>query len=177
MLVLRLKLWIELCCVSASFAAHPNTNQCRLTATVIHSLLFFRPFRQSNSSLTQHHCLLMAPMISVLRHISTTSKTQHDPDEDVHSRIMSRYPPVPWWWYSILFAITLGLSISAIQVYPTGLPVWALFIAIGIAALMVLPVGLVQAMTNFQVGMNVIVSKGVQIPTFIALADSRDRRR
>ena len=157
--VLRPELWFELCSVRASLLRPFDTNQCRVTATVIHCLLFFGHFRPFNFPLTDHRCKLTVSIISALRQIRRTSKAQHDPDEDVHSRIMSRYQPVPWWWYSILFGFTLGLSITVVQAYPTGLPVWALFIAIGIAGLMVLPVGLVQAMTNIQVGVNVIVSE------------------
>lgn len=71
---------------------------------------------------------------------------------------MAKYPQIPASWYMALFLLTLGLAIAAIRAYPTGLPVWALFLAILLAAVMVLPIGLLQAMTTFQVGMNVIVS-------------------
>ena len=61
---------------------------------------------------------------TVWQSVRPISEKDHDPEEDVHARIMSR----------------------------------ALLIAILVAGIMVLPVGLIQAMTNFQVGMNVIVS-------------------
>ena len=95
---------------------------------------------------------------TVWQSVRPISEKDHDPEEDVHARIMSRYPQVPSWWYAGLFCLTLATSIAAIRAYPTDLPVWALLIAILVAGIMVLPVGLIQAMTNFQVGMNVIVS-------------------
>ncbi len=90
-------------------------------------------------------------------------KSATNPEEDVHARVMSHYPQVPSWWYWTLFLVTLAMSIAAIEAYPTELPVWALFIALSLAAVLVLPIGLVQAKTNFQVGLNVLVSGAVSI--------------
>ncbi|KAL4069408.1 OPT oligopeptide transporter [Scleroderma citrinum] len=55
-------------------------------------------------------------------------------ERDVHSRLMQAYP----------------------EVFPTDLPIWAVCIALLIAALMAVPVGIIQAITNQQVSLNVI---------------------
>lgn len=151
--VIRFELRVELRCASQSLPLLLRLTTSRVTATVVHTLLFFRHFRQ---------CIpfgysTVDISVSVWKR-KGTALLPNDRDEDVHARIMARYPQVPVWWFTVLFLLTLALSIAATTAYPTGLPVWALLIAIVVAGVMVLPVGLVQAMTNLQVGLNVIVS-------------------
>ncbi len=86
---------------------------------------------------------------------------------------MARYRPVPSSWYALLFLLTIGMSIAAISASPTELPVWALFVATGVAGVLVLPVGLIQAMTNWGVGINVVVRQCIHRDGALM----RDRRR
>jgi OPT family oligopeptide transporter len=87
-------------------------------------------------------------------------------EKDVHSRLMSVYPEVPHWWYGTLFVIAFVLGIGAIAGFPTQLPIWAYIIALILSALFVVPVGIIQAITNQQVPLNVIVElvAGYMIP-------------
>ncbi|TEB27919.1 small oligopeptide transporter [Coprinellus micaceus] len=75
---------------------------------------------------------------------------------DVHARLMSQYPQVPEWYYVILFAITFAFACICVSVWPTGLPIWALVLSLLIAVIYVVPIGMIQAITNRQVGLNVI---------------------
>ncbi|KAK0535635.1 hypothetical protein OC835_002310 [Tilletia horrida] len=82
------------------------------------------------------------------------SSLQEEPD--IHARLMSRYPEVPDWWYGAIFLFSLTLGLAATQAWPTLFPWWALFLALAISAIYTLPIGIVQAITNQQVGLNVI---------------------
>ncbi|KDQ55449.1 hypothetical protein JAAARDRAFT_133924 [Jaapia argillacea MUCL 33604] len=67
---------------------------------------------------------------------------------DIHARLMAHYPRVPEWWYASIFVVTFALASVCIQIYPTEMEIWALVIA--------LILGMIQAITNTQVGLNVI---------------------
>jgi len=43
-----------------------------------------------------------------------------------------------------------------IQVWPTDMTIWALVIALAISLVYIIPIGMIQAITNHQVGLNVI---------------------
>lgn len=47
-------------------------------------------------------------------------------------------------------------GVIAIEVWPTQMPVWAFVLALVIAFLYIIPIGMIQAITNQQVGLNVI---------------------
>lgn len=81
-----------------------------------------------------------------------TSKTD---EEDVHTRMMRKYPEAPDWWYGVLLVVMLAISLTTILAYPTHLAWWAFAIAIIIALVWTIPIGIVQATTNIQIGLNV----------------------
>ncbi|KJA17684.1 hypothetical protein HYPSUDRAFT_170303 [Hypholoma sublateritium FD-334 SS-4] len=85
---------------------------------------------------------------------------------DIHARLMSHYPQVPEWYYACIFAITFVFACVCIQVWPSGMKIWALIIALLISAIYVVPIGMIQAITNRQVGLNVIteLTVGFMIP-------------
>ncbi|KAF9004875.1 OPT oligopeptide transporter [Hymenopellis radicata] len=75
---------------------------------------------------------------------------------DIHARLMAKYPQVPEWWYLTIFLSMFALGVVSIEVWPTEMPVWAFVIALAVAFTYVVPVGMIQALTNQQVGLNVI---------------------
>lgn len=75
---------------------------------------------------------------------------------DVHMRLMKNYKEIPDWWYIIVFLIFFALSIVTIRVWNTEMPVWALIVALIIAIIFLLPVGVIYAITNIAVGLNVV---------------------
>ncbi|KAJ4477681.1 small oligopeptide transporter, partial [Lentinula edodes] len=102
------------------------------TATLSHSFLFFR------------------------KQIWVHARRSISEQRDIHSRLMSQYPPVPEWWYLIIFIVSFLLGVLSIELWPTSMPVWAFFLALIIAFTYVIPVGMIQAITNQQVALNVI---------------------
>jgi hypothetical protein len=48
------------------------------------------------------------------------------------------------------------MSAVTIEVWPTEVPIWGLALAIAIAAFYIIPAGMIQAITNQQIGLNVI---------------------
>ncbi|KAG6373226.1 OPT oligopeptide transporter [Boletus reticuloceps] len=118
--------------MSTSFAVSYGLSFATITATLVHTFLHFRKqiIQQSRRSLRE------AP--------------------DVHARLMSLYPQVPDWWYLLLFVVMFTLGVLSIELWHTQMPVWAFVIALLIAFTYVIPCGMIQAITNQQVGLNVI---------------------
>jgi len=85
---------------------------------------------------------------------------------DIHAQLMSRYPQVPEWFYACIFVVTFAFACVFIQVWPTGMTIWALVIALLISVIYVVPIGMIQAVTNRQVGLNVLTELmvGFMIP-------------
>ncbi|KAF2453513.1 OPT family small oligopeptide transporter [Lineolata rhizophorae] len=75
---------------------------------------------------------------------------------DIHMKLMQKYPEAPIWWYAGLFLVMLALSYVTVLAYPTEFAWWAFTFAIVFSTVMTLPVGIVQAITNHQIGLNVI---------------------
>ncbi|TRM57392.1 OPT oligopeptide transporter protein-domain-containing protein [Schizophyllum amplum] len=75
---------------------------------------------------------------------------------DIHARLMSRYQQVPEWHYVAIFVVTFAFACACIEVWPSGMTIWALLVALVISLLYLVPIGMIQAVTNRQVGLNVI---------------------
>ncbi|KAJ5887188.1 Sexual differentiation process protein isp4 [Penicillium tannophilum] len=76
--------------------------------------------------------------------------------EDVHSRLMARFKPVPFWWYASAILVMMGMSLAVVLAYETHLTWWAFFLAIFISVVALLPIGIISATTNSTPGLNVI---------------------
>jgi hypothetical protein len=48
------------------------------------------------------------------------------------------------------------MSAVTIEIWPTEVPIWGLLLALSIAAFYIIPTGMIQAITNQQIGLNVI---------------------
>jgi OPT family oligopeptide transporter len=77
-------------------------------------------------------------------------------DEDIHMRLNRKYPEVPDWWYLVLFVVMMALSIVVCEAWDTRLPWWGFLVTQLIPFIFTLPIGMVQAITNVQIGLNVI---------------------
>ncbi|PVG00827.1 putative isp4-oligopeptide transporter [Serendipita vermifera] len=77
-------------------------------------------------------------------------------ETDIHARLMQAYPEVPQWWYVCMGVAAFILGIITIEVWDTNLPIWAYLISLLIAVMYLVPVGMLQAITNQQIGLNVI---------------------
>ncbi|CAG7968854.1 unnamed protein product [Penicillium salamii] len=68
--------------------------------------------------------------------------------KDVHSRIMSEYRNVPWWWFAAVTVLMFVLSIVTNEVWHTGLPAWGVLVAFLLPMIYFIPVGIIKALTN-----------------------------
>ena len=72
---------------------------------------------------------------------------------DVHSRLMSVYQEVPHWWFAVIGILAFVFSIVTVEVWDTKLPIWGVILAVAIGFVFLIPVGLIQAITNQQIGL------------------------
>ncbi|KAF2814918.1 small oligopeptide transporter [Mytilinidion resinicola] len=75
---------------------------------------------------------------------------------DVHMKMILKYPEAPVWWYIVLFALMLALSLVVVLAYPTEFAWWAFLFCIIFATVMALPCGIIQAITAQNISLNVI---------------------
>jgi OPT family small oligopeptide transporter len=118
--------------LSTTFALSYGLSFASITATIMHAILYFR------------------------KQIWVQSRRSLSEQPDIHARLMSRYPQVPEWWYACIFLTMFIFGIVSIEVWPTQFPVWAFVLALIIAFVYIIPIGMIQAITNQQVGLNVI---------------------
>ncbi|BGP41555.1 hypothetical protein JCM10449v2_005546 [Rhodotorula kratochvilovae] len=80
-----------------------------------------------------------------------------DARADIHVEMLERsYPGVPRSYYVAIFCANLVAAMVLLAFYPLQLPVWGLFLAILIAIAFLIPVGIIAAITNTTLGLNVI---------------------
>ncbi|KAL7940813.1 small oligopeptide transporter, OPT family [Trichoderma barbatum] len=77
-------------------------------------------------------------------------------EDDVHMRLMKKYQDAPDWWYVTLSVIMLALSFGLLYIWDTKTPWWVLAVALIIPLLWTVPMGMVHAMTNVQLRLNVL---------------------
>ncbi|PAV19744.1 OPT oligopeptide transporter [Pyrrhoderma noxium] len=118
--------------LSTTFAISYGLSFASVTATLTHTLLYYRKLIWKQSRRAMHE------------------------QPDIHARLMSKYPQVPEWWYAAIFVSMFVFGVISIEVWPTQFPVWAFVLALVIAFFYIIPIGMIQAITNQQVGLNVI---------------------
>ncbi|KAJ7682179.1 OPT oligopeptide transporter protein-domain-containing protein [Mycena polygramma] len=77
-------------------------------------------------------------------------------ERDVHSRLMQRYPEVPAWWYIMVGVLSTIFIFTAIEIFPTRLPIWAAALALFIAIIAAIPLAMLQAITNQRIALQVV---------------------
>ncbi|PBP22617.1 small oligopeptide transporter-like protein [Diplocarpon rosae] len=82
------------------------------------------------------------------------NSTKEEPD--IHMKLMSKYKEAPTWWYLSLFALMVVVSLVTVLGFPTNLSWWAFLLALFISFAFSLPIGIIQAITNTQIGLNVL---------------------
>ncbi|KAH7325196.1 OPT oligopeptide transporter [Rhizoctonia solani] len=128
--------------LSTTFAISYGLSFASIIATLVHGFLYYRKqiWLQARRSLSEQ--------------------------PDIHARLMSRYPQVPEWWYLVIFVPTVIFGIVSIEVWHTQMPVWAFFLALVISFVYIIPIGMIQAITNQQVGLNVITELIIAGPLY-----------
>jgi OPT family oligopeptide transporter len=108
------------------------------------------------------------------RDITRQLRSSLKDETDIHARLMRAYPEVPHWWYLAIFAFSLISGIVIIEKYHTDLPVWVFLFCIFCSFLFVIPVGLILAVTNHTINLNILseflagyLIPGLPIPVMI----------
>jgi OPT family small oligopeptide transporter len=118
--------------ISITFAVSYGVQFAAFTALIVHTILWYRH--------------------DIIRQFRRSIKDE----QDVHSRLMAIYPEVPHWWYGTLGIAAFVMGVIAIELFPTQMPVWCLILALIVAAVFVVPAGMVQAITNQAVSLNIL---------------------
>ena len=118
--------------LSTTFALSYGLSFASITATLSHCFLYYRKQIWKQARRAMHE------------------------QPDVHACLMSRYKQVPEWWYAIIFVTMFAAGLVCILVWDTKFPVPWFILALVIAFFYVIPIGMIQAITNQQVGLNVI---------------------
>ena len=82
------------------------------------------------------------------RSIRNAIKRVPTEEEDVHAKLMRSYPEVPDTWYLSIFLVFFAMSIVAIAVWRTDIPVWALPLSVLIPVLYLIPCGFLLAVSG-----------------------------
>ncbi len=118
--------------MSATFIVSYGMSFAGITSTLVHTILYHGK-----------------DIIFYFRH------SRKEPD-DIHMKLMRNYKECPQWWFISLLVLLFGLCIINITVWNSELPIWALILALFIAFIFLIPVGLIYAVTNIPIGLNVI---------------------
>ncbi|KAI9166448.1 Sexual differentiation process protein isp4 [Paramyrothecium foliicola] len=79
-----------------------------------------------------------------------------DDFKDVHNRLMSAYRECPHWWYLVILATSIMLACLSATLWPTGMPVWTIFLAVVFTVILQIPVGILAAVTNMEVSTSIL---------------------
>ncbi|CAH0052080.1 unnamed protein product [Clonostachys rhizophaga] len=90
------------------------------------------------------------------KRIMSQYKSSSSEKPDIHMKLMRKYKEAPTWWYMSLFVLMLGLGFFAVLAYPTNLTWWAFLLAVVISFTFALPIGIIEAITNKRIGLNVL---------------------
>ncbi|KAL7621266.1 hypothetical protein AAE478_008583 [Parahypoxylon ruwenzoriense] len=90
------------------------------------------------------------------KEIMTQFKLARKQEDDIHMKLMKKYRDAEDWWYLVLFAVMIGLSFVVCCAWPTGFPAWAYVICMLIPLVWTIPIGIIQAISNVQLGLNVL---------------------
>ncbi|KAL5537579.1 hypothetical protein UlMin_043353 [Ulmus minor] len=88
--------------------------------------------------------------------------------EDIHTKLMRRYKDIPSWWFYLMLAVTLAVSLILCTVLKdqVQMPWWGLLFASAMAFTLTLPVSIITATTNQTPGLNIITEyvMGIILP-------------
>ncbi|ODA80063.1 hypothetical protein RJ55_03021 [Drechmeria coniospora] len=118
--------------ISTTFAVAYGLSFATISSLIVYTLLYYRKqiWRQYRDSASEK--------------------------PDIHMKLMKRYKEAPTWWYMSLFAVMLALGLYTVLAYPTNLSWWGFLLAVVISFGFSLPIGIIEAVTNNQIGLNVL---------------------
>ncbi|KAJ9149437.1 OPT-domain-containing protein [Pleurostoma richardsiae] len=76
--------------------------------------------------------------------------------QDVHNRLMAKYPEVSELWYMAVLLIAVAFGVAGIAGWETYTTPGVVFYGIALCLIFVVPVGIIKAMTGIEVTLNVL---------------------
>ncbi|GJN69915.1 hypothetical protein PLICBS_003967 [Purpureocillium lilacinum] len=127
------------------------------------------PYLSAASSVTYacNFALYLAALVHVglYHHVELTRALKNlfrsrvpvrEADKDIHTRLMTSYKETPHWWYMVVLAISFTMACCACTLWDTSMPVWGIVFALVLCFCLQVPIGIILAMTNVEVTLNVI---------------------
>jgi OPT family small oligopeptide transporter len=105
---------------------------------------------------TMSTCVLVHTILYHGRSLLNGFKRLQVEKDDIHAKLMKNYPEVPDWWYALSLVCFFSLAIVAVEVWSTGIPVYALLLAVLLPAVYALPSGFIYAMTGQGITVNLL---------------------
>ncbi|KAL8136597.1 hypothetical protein V2J09_002598 [Rumex salicifolius] len=84
------------------------------------------------------------------REIYDRFRASYQGKEDIHTRLMKKYEDIPSWWFHLLLAVTLAVSLTLCIALndQIQMPWWGLLFACVMAFVFTLPINIITATTN-----------------------------
>ena len=117
--------------LSTTFGLQYGFSFATITAVIVHTGLFHR------------------------KEIWYRAQAARNQEDDIHMKLMKKYKEAPEWWFGVVFLVMFFLGLGVVLGYQTRLTWWAYIVAILIAAVWMVPIGMIQAVTNIQIGLYV----------------------
>lgn len=83
-------------------------------------------------------------------------KTREEDFNDVHNILMRQYDECPDWWFLLVLAVSFVLACISVTVWPTGMPVWGVLIAVLFTVFLQIPFGMLTAITNIELPTSIL---------------------
>ncbi|KAH7283220.1 hypothetical protein KP509_35G066400 [Ceratopteris richardii] len=92
------------------------------------------------------------------KEILERSKAALNTRQDIHTKMMQKYPHIPQLWWNVLLvgSVMLSMVVCFVLKDQVQLPWWGLLLACALAASFTLPIGVIVATTNQAPGLNII---------------------
>ncbi|KAF4983581.1 hypothetical protein FZEAL_1031 [Fusarium zealandicum] len=76
--------------------------------------------------------------------------------KDVHNRLMAVYPECPQWWYVVILVLSFILACVSVSIWPTGMPIWGVVLAVMFTIILQVPIGMLAAITNMEISTGIL---------------------
>lgn len=77
-------------------------------------------------------------------------------DEDIYNVLLRKYSEVPDWFYMVFLAVFSVVQVLSGELTSFKMPWWSTLFGIALGSVYVIPIGIIQAISGFQMGLNVL---------------------